>query len=124
MGYDMTQIKEIFEEAATNSSLVQKEEIRTFIVDLESFSFVDGSQVLEAEAGVIYYVAGYIAKSITAKSTCDQCNSLVSPGKQELLLKFDEILSDTEGEEMKAREEFTASISRGGLHRRRNFCVF
>ena len=59
-----------------NSSLDEEEGIKSL------FQFNDGNTLHNSEA-IIYYVAGYIAKSLS-KSKCDACNVLISPEKEDL----------------------------------------
>ena len=93
MGFDMTQIKVMFETAEINQSLEQVEEIKLFTSDLESFKFhntTTTTTLLDSEQAIIYYIAGYIAKSLT-EAKCIVCRTLVSPGKVDMPLTMEEL---------------------------------
>ena len=88
----------MFETAEINQSLKQVEEIELFTSDLESFKFHNTTNtLLDSEQAIIYYIAGYIAKSLT-KAKCIAHRTLVSPGKVDMPFK--------------AKDEFIASVSR------------
>ena len=110
MGYDMKQIKTIFKDAEINSSLDEEEEIKSFLCDLELFQFNDGNTLHNSEEAIIYYVAGYIAKSLS-KSKCDVCNVLISPEKEDLPLIVEELSNDVSQLIIEAKEEFIHCIS-------------
>ena len=56
MGFDMTQIKVMFETADINQSLEQVEEIKLFTSDLESFKFHNTTTtLLDLEQAIILY---------------------------------------------------------------------
>ena len=70
-------------------------------------------EVDHADSAIIYYIAGYIAKALL-KGSCDQCASLISPGKVPIQPKF-EAINNCNDNVLAAKEEFITSISRGGL---------
>ena len=70
----------IFECAEVNQSLEQQEEIKPFTCDLDATT-----TLLNTEKVIIYYIAGYIAKSLV-KTKCDACNALISSEKEHILL--------------------------------------
>ena len=111
MGYDMTQIKNIFLEGREKQSLQQKEEIKTFITELEGFRFAGDFVLSDADQSVLYYIAGYIAKSVMGG--CDKCDDIISPGKVPLQVSFEN--SNETHDMIKVKEEFIQLISRGGL---------
>ena len=64
----MAQIKLIFKTEDVSKSLERVEEIRAFTNDLESFEFHSTTYAfLDSEQAILYYIAGYIAKSLTIK---------------------------------------------------------
>ena len=110
----MSQIKSSFEVAEMNQTQEQSEEIKSFTYNLESFKFVDSTPLNNSVEAILYYIAGYIAKSLS-KEKCDDCNTLISPSKVDMPLILEE-LSDDMGEKfIEAKEEFVASVSIGGL---------
>jgi len=112
MGYDIKEIKLIFEDAKNKRSEQQKEEIESFVRDLEGFHFTDEGNIQESDQAILYYIAGYIAKSLSNQD-CNFCSEVLSPGKVPLAISFEEREIDTI--EAEAKEEFIASVDRGGL---------
>ena len=115
MGYDMQEIKEIFSDAKKAKTVQQEEEIKLFISELDGFRFTDDSSLSDSDKSIVYYVAGYIAKS--AVSECDNCNEFVSPGKVPMSVTFDSEENDSEESIILAKEAFVSAVSRGGLLR-------
>lgn len=112
MGYDMKEIHRIFNESKKNKTMQQEEEIKLFLDDLDTFCFSDDGVLNDADKSLIYYVAGYIAKS--SLNNCEDCNYFISHGKVPLLLEM-ESTDDIEESAVEAKEAFTAAVSRGGL---------
>ena len=111
-GYDMKEIHQIFSESKVKKTIEQQEEIKLFLNDLDNFRFSDDSDLNVADKSLIYYVAGYIAKS--SMSNCENCNDLISPGKVPLPVTA-ESNDDAEESVLQAKEAFVAAVSRGGL---------
>ena len=114
MGYDMNEIKSIFSDVKASKSLIQKEDIESFVNELAGFQFTDDSQLSHADKNLIYYLAGYIAHSL-AKQECDDCNNILTPGKVPLPVSFEDVEGEVEESDLRAKEEFINAISRGGL---------
>ena len=110
MGYDMKEIHQIFSESKVKKTIEQQEEIKFFLNDLDNFRFSDDSDL--NDKSLIYYVAGYIAKS--SMSNCENCNDLISPGNVPLPVTA-ESNDDVEESVLQAKEAFVAAVSRGGL---------
>ena len=108
----------IFEDAKNKRSEKQKEEIESFLRDLEGFHFTDEGNIQESDQAILYYIAGYIAKSLSNQD-CNFCSEVLSPGKVPLAISFEERKIDTI--EAEAKEEFIASVSRGGLTKPSDF---
>ena len=83
---------------------------------MESFKFVDSTTLNNSVEAILYYIAGYIAKSLS-KEKCDDCNTLISPSKVDMPLIVEELSDDIGERFIEAKEEFVASVSRGGLSR-------
>ena len=64
MGYDMNEIRSIFTKVRSTESLVQQQEIDSFVVNLESFLFTDEKLIARVDKNLSYYLAGYIAESL------------------------------------------------------------
>ena len=75
MGYNMQEIREIFSDAKKAKTMQQEEEIKLFVSELDGFHFTDDSSLPGSDKSIVYYIAGYIAKS--AVSECDSCNEFV-----------------------------------------------
>ena len=112
MGYDMKEINQIFSEASVNKTKEQNAEIKLFVDDLDEFRFTDDSALTDADKSLLFYIAGYIAKS--SMSECDECNELISPGKAPISVAVEGMI-DAEESVLAAKEEFLAAITRGGL---------
>ena len=112
MGYDMNEIRSIFTEANAKKSMIQDQEIESFLAELEGFLFTDEEQLARVDKSLIYYLAGYIAKSLS-NQPCDECNESLSPGKVPITIAFDD--DDLEESNIPSKEEFVNAISRGGL---------
>ena len=104
----MDEIKTIFDESNTTSALQQQEEIKCFINELEVFKLRDDSVLCDDKKAILYYIAGYISKSLS-KQACIQCNELLSPGKVPINVSFDDIDQNVDKSSMQA------AISRGGF---------
>ena len=78
-GYNMDEIKTIFDESNTTSTLQQHEKIKCFINELDAFKLSDDSVLCDDEKAILYYIAGYNSKSLS-KQVCMQCNELFSTG--------------------------------------------
>ena len=70
MGYNMKEIQQIFTTSKESRDLQQEQEIKCFINDLEDFSFEDDTVLRDNEKSILYYIAGYIAKSLS-KGSCE-----------------------------------------------------
>ena len=114
MGYNMNEIKSIFLESNTKNSVLQQEEIKSFINELELFKLSDDSVLIDDQKSIIYYIAGYIARSL-AKENCSACNDLLSPGKVSINIPFENVELDGNESSIKAKEEFVTAITRKGL---------
>ena len=120
MGYNMAEIKQIFVGVGAKKSAQQKEEIKIFFSELSGFRFTDDSALTDEDKSIVYYIAGYIAKSVIGE--WEDCNKLISPGKVPLAVSFEtESSNDKENSILEAKEEFVAIVSQGGLLKPSNY---
>ena len=117
IGYDMSQIKSIFEVAEMNQTQEQSEEIKSFTDDLESFKFVDSTTLNNSVEAILYYIAGYIAKSLS-KEKCDDCNTLISPSKVDMPLIIEELSDDMAKGSLKQRKNLLPLLVEVDYHDR------
>ena len=115
----MKEIREIYKCADECSTTQHDEDVNSFVSDLENFKLEETVSASHAEENIVFYIAGYIARSICKKSSCKNCNEIVSFGKMELRFDAEEILDDSNS--MNVKEEFTKIINRGGLTKSSNF---
>ena len=115
MGFNLKEIKEIFEEDnVANLRLIQKDVVSVMGV-LNDFSFEN--LITISDQAIIFSLAGYIARNIIKDaSLCEGCVSLLSPGKENMVPVFDENVEYSEND-TQAKEEFLRLINRGGLLR-------
>ena len=99
----MQSIKDIFSEAEDRSRNEANNEIEGFMECLENLKF-DVEVMSDENKSIVYYYAGYISKSLLRSKTtsCSDCVEMISPDTKTFSLEIVE-------------EEYTASISRGGL---------
>ena len=110
MGNNMDEIKTIFDESNTISTLQQHEEIKCFINELEAFKLNDDSVLCDDEKAILYYIAGYNSKSLS-KQACIQCNELLSTGKVPVNVPFLDIDQNVDKSSIPAKEVFiTAGV--------------
>ena len=70
-------------------TLQREEELKSFVGDLEDFTFENSISDSRAEENIIFYIVGYIARSICKVSKFKDCNNLVSFGKIDGQIKID-----------------------------------
>ena len=122
MGYDIQQIKKVFQLSNNERSLQQKEEIKCFLTELENFKVTDDSALKDGEKSIMYYIAGYIAKCL-AKEKCQSCNDLFTPGNVPVSVSFEHEEDSSDDPAVGAKTEFLNTVSRGGL-RKPSDCIY
>ena len=106
-GFDMSQIKDIFENVENFDSLESHANALSEMLNFRLENIQFHIDVNSEDQSIIYYVAGAISRSIIKKIKCEKCTELLSGGKmEEHSVAFE--LADM-------RQEFMAQISRGGL---------
>ena len=73
---------------------------------LSDFKFSAGHH---NDAGITYYVAGYVSRGIMKKTTCKDCRTLLSDNEQELPVSLDDSLASAE--DLEAGRSFLAVIN-------------
>ena len=120
MGYDMTEIKLIFEASSEESSAELQEEIKLFIYELNALQFDKLVDVDPADSALIYSIVEYIAKALLTDKRVE-CGTFISPGKVPMELKFESVDNTNETIFSQKKEGFITLISRGGLIRPSNY---
>ena len=123
MGYDMNQITSTFKPVETKRSAEQAEEIKAFQTDLEHFDFGDIDNLDDSEKAIIYYIAGYIAKFLS-NSKCTSCITLITAGRQELQMCFENESEETDKETLDAKQEFLSIVSKWWTSKTVRFCLY
>ena len=104
-GFDMSQIKDIFENVENFDSLESHANAFSEMLHFRLENIQFHIDVNSEDQPIIYYVAGAISRSIIKKIKCEKCTELLSGGKmEEHSVAFE--LADM-------RQEFMAQISRG-----------
>lgn len=109
----LADVSEVFQDSAHITQSMIESDTGTLLACLTSETLNTDCQ-LDGEEGVVYYIAGYIARSMLKKLKCQVCPSLLvkSLASPDLEMAEDE---DTAEEEKSAKEAFINSVNRGGL---------
>jgi hypothetical protein len=109
---NMSEIKDLFEDSEDN----QKADIfrnRDEVLELLSDKNINIEQVEDSESAIVYYVAGYIARSILRRLKCQLCADLICESKEAPEIMFAEDESSVEAKQLFA--SFLEQVNRGGL---------
>ena len=99
-GFNMDGIKAIFAEAEEKKCIALKSEVEEFVENLEGLKL--DAEVDEDSKGIVFYYAGYIARSLLRTQTCEDCVQMIA--------------SDTKSFSADVEEEaYSADVTRGGL---------
>lgn len=109
---NLRDIKKIFESISTS----EKDVIKAKALELASTIHFDASNHLQSleDNNILFYVAGYLARSMSKRITCNSCSQLISQGKETLVPAFDDERSESGKSE---QERFLLQVNRGGLSR-------
>ena len=111
VGYNLSEIDAIFSEVKEREASKDENDAVDLMHEITDITFEKDISISDSEQAIIYYVAGYIARSIRKPLKCDVCY-LLSP-RESIQISFEE--GSISGEEIEAKEEFLALMSRGGL---------
>lgn len=89
-----------------------EEDVRVLSVAIDSPTNIVCSKEHE---GVVYYVSGYIARSIQRKVKCELCHGLFISSEDSPSIDFQEVIQDAEKDFIEESRAFTESVNRGGL---------
>ncbi|QQP56622.1 Putative LOC100202460, partial [Caligus rogercresseyi] len=107
----MTEVTDIFREPEGHKAKINEEGDK-LLACLSSDNLCSESDVqLSGEEGVVYYIGGYIARSLLKRTKCKSCSSLLAKNRSPPNL---ELLEDYE-EGSSKKEEFCQLLNRGGL---------
>ena len=71
--------------------------------------------IKEGQENIIFYIAGYIARQLIKKTTCESCARLYIKSKNEIKIRFSSDISISEREKWSKRSIFFDLLNRGGL---------
>ena len=117
MGYDIQQIKKVFQLSNNERSLQQKEEIKCFLTELENFKVTDDSALRDGEKslqGILQNV--WLKKNVNPATIYSLQVTFLCP-----YLEHEEDSSDDPA--VGAKTEFLNTVSRGGL-RKPSDCIY
>jgi hypothetical protein len=112
----LQEVREVFKE----SNEAEKQKILSdcaVLLDSLPIDSLSGSFELEkGEEGIVYFIAGYIARSLLKTVKCDGCVNLLRKNEAIPLLEFEEDVENTESAAAReAREAYLDLINSGGL---------
>lgn len=107
-GYNFNDIKSMFQ-AINDQDQVQ---IGLDAIYLEELvNFIPSEELATEDSSILYYVGGYLARSMHKRVNCESCKDLIRDGKATLLPAFEENgMAMTE-----EKERFVKQVTRGGL---------
>ena len=112
VGYNQSEIDAIFSEVKEMEASKDENDANDLMHEITDITFEEDISISDSEQAIIYYVAGYISRSIRKPLKCDVCCLPLSPGES-IQISFEE--GSISVEEIEAKEEFLALMSRGGL---------
>lgn len=104
----LSEVSDVFQEGEDEKSDRVECASQDVLAALPSESFSSQMQ-LNGEEGVVYYIAGYIARGLLKRSSCESCPEVIIKSRDAPNI---EISDEDDAEE---REEFMRSVNRGGL---------
>ena len=111
-GYNMSAIDAICSEVKENEVLKDENDTTNLMHEITDISFEEDTSISDSEQAIVYYVAGYITRSLRKPIKCNACCFLLSPGES-IQISFED--GSISKKEIEAKEEFLALMSRGGL---------
>ena len=111
-GSNMSAIDAICSEVKENEVLKDENDTTNLMHEITDISFEEDTSISDSEQAIVYYVAGYIARSLRKPIKCNACCFLLSPGES-IQISFED--GSISKKEIEAKEEFLALMSRGGL---------
>jgi hypothetical protein len=111
-GLKLTEVAEVFQEGNEAEKKKVQDEADNLYALLPVENLSSDFQLHEGEEGVVYYVAGYISRSILKRTKCEPCHELLIKSLEPPEI---EIGQEERAEDRKAKEDFLRSVDRGGL---------
>ena len=90
-----------------------KNDVSFLIEEVATFQLEDSILTSHKDEAILYYIAGYIARSLMKSTVCQDCHEVVSPGKVDVQPVFEE--DTVNQEDLDAKAQFVSSFSREGL---------
>ena len=109
-GFNLKEINDVFQSSNDEKDLQLRQQVDEASKLIENFNF---SSLDPDDKPITYYVAGYIARQLTKKTKCHDCQELFSKNQEPLSVEID--YSGATERDTKTGEEFVNAISRGGL---------
>lgn len=107
----LTEVKLTFEQAEQGIEVQQNAKS---VLQLLNDDVLEIDSIDKAEAGICYYVAGYISRSLMKVMTCQDCRKLVKGDGETVPITIEDEGS-TELEAQQAKKNFLDLVNRGGL---------
>lgn len=109
---NLRDVKKVFETITAR----EKENIEGAALELAATVCLTPSNHLQSleDDNVLFYVAGYLARSLAKRTTCTSCSELVTQGKETLVPVFENEDNESGNSD---REKFLIQVNRGGLSR-------
>jgi hypothetical protein len=105
----LSEVAEVFHD----TTAAEKEKIELTargILALLSSESLSSNVKLNGEEGIIFYIAGYISRSVLKKTSCDTCSDLLVKS-----MDAPEIDVASDDEDSQEKTEFLRAVDRGGL---------
>lgn len=108
---NMSEVANVFQSGKKSAEEQIEVAAANLLALLPSEVLGDSLQLDQAE-GIVYYIAGYIARSILKRTRCDSCPCLLVVSREAPEIS----VQDEENEEtVQAKEKFLRFVDRGGL---------
>jgi hypothetical protein len=114
-GLKLSDVAEVFQEGdEAEKNKVQDEADNLYaLLPLDNLSC--DFQLHKGEEGILYYVSGYIARSILKRTKCDNCHELLIKSMEPPEIEIGQEEEEEKEEDRQAKEAFLRSVDRGGL---------
>jgi hypothetical protein len=110
----LQEVREAFADCSETEKDRVASEALVVLSSLPSDSLSSDFEFETGEEGIIFFVAGYIARSLLRLSNCEECKILLRKNDDIPEIQFEDEEGSSE-QERKARESYINMINRGGL---------
>jgi hypothetical protein len=110
----LQEVRESFRESSDSDKIAVARDTATLICALPSDSLSSTFELEKGEEGIIFFVAGYISRSVLRTVKCDGCVTMLRKSEDAPPVEFEDV-TDCSVREREAREAYLTMINRGGL---------